>query len=45
MLLFDLGVDPGERTDLAGRRPDLVATFKRLIVDWEADVDPRGSGR
>ena len=38
-LLFDLGVDPGERTDLAARRPDLVATLARLLAEWEADVD------
>lgn len=39
LLLFDLSVDPGERTDLAGRRPDLVAVLKRLLADWEAEVD------
>ena len=39
LLLFDLSVDPGERTDLAARRPDLVATMKRLLAEWEADVD------
>jgi arylsulfatase A-like enzyme len=38
LLLFDLSTDPGERTDLAGRRPDLVTTLKRLLADWEADV-------
>lgn len=45
LLLFDLGVDPGERTDLAARRPDVVAALKRLITEWEADVDQRGPGR
>jgi arylsulfatase A len=45
LLLFDLSVDPGERTDLAGRRPDLVATLRRLLADWEADVDQRGPSR
>jgi arylsulfatase A-like enzyme len=45
LLLFDLSVDPGERTDLAARRPDLVATLKRLLADWEADVDQRGPSR
>ena len=39
LLLFDLSVDPGERNDLAVRRPDLVATLKRLLTDWEAEVD------
>jgi arylsulfatase A len=37
-LLFDLAVDPGERTDLAGRRPDLVASLKAMVAAWEADV-------
>ena len=45
LLLFDLRVDPGERTDLAARRPDLVATLKQLLADWEADVDQGGHGR
>ena len=45
LLLFDLSVDPGERTDLAARRPDLVATLKQLLADWEADVDQGGSSR
>jgi len=45
LMLFDLGVDPGERTDLAARRPDLVANLKRLVADWEADVDQRGPSR
>jgi arylsulfatase A-like enzyme len=45
LLLFDLGVDPGERTDLAGRRPDLVATLERLLADWEADVDQGARSR
>ncbi len=45
LLLFDLTADPGERTDLAGRRPDLVVTLKRLLTDWEADVDQGGPSR
>jgi len=43
LLLFDLAADPGERTDLAARRPDLVASLKRLLAEWESDVD--GSDR
>jgi hypothetical protein len=39
LLLFDLGNDPGERADVAARHPDVVATLKRLLADWEADVD------
>jgi arylsulfatase A-like enzyme len=45
LLLFDLSVDPGERTDLAARRPDLVAALKRLLADWEAEVDQGGRSR
>ena len=45
LLLFDLEADPGERTDLAARRPDLVATLRRLLADWEADVDQQGPSR
>jgi arylsulfatase A-like enzyme len=41
LLLFDLSADPGERTDLAASRPDLVASLKRLMADWEAEVDKR----
>jgi len=37
--LFDLATDPGERTDLAARRPELVRSLWRLIQAWEKDVD------
>jgi arylsulfatase A-like enzyme len=37
-LLFDLATDPGERTDLAARHPDIVVRLKRLLADWEKDV-------
>ncbi len=43
LLLFDLRVDPGERTDIAALRPELVATLQRLLVSWEADVDRDGN--
>jgi arylsulfatase A-like enzyme len=42
LLLFDLSVDPGERTDLAAGRPDLVAVLKRLLAEWEAEVGQGG---
>jgi arylsulfatase A-like enzyme len=45
LLLFALSVDPGERTDLAAQRPDLVTTLKRLLADWEGDVDQGGRGQ
>jgi hypothetical protein len=38
-MLFDLSVDPGERSDLAARRPELVVALKKLLAAWEADVD------
>lgn len=41
LLLFDLSVDPGERTDLTAQHPDVVATLQRMVVEWEADVDRR----
>ena len=44
-LLFDLAADPGERTDLAAQRPDLIVRLKKLLAGWEADVGPGGSGR
>lgn len=45
LLLFDLSVDPGERTDLAGRRPDLVTTLPQLLAEWEANVDQAARSR
>ena len=44
-MLFDLTKDPGERTDLAARRPDLVAQLGRLIAEWEDDVGRAPGGR
>lgn len=40
-LLFDLRTDPGERQDLAARRPDLVVKLKALLGAWEKDVDQK----
>jgi arylsulfatase A-like enzyme len=39
LLLVDLSVDPGERTDLAARHPELVVRLRRLLAGWEAEVD------
>jgi arylsulfatase A-like enzyme len=39
LLLFDVGSDPGERADLAARHPELIVTLRRLLADWEKDVD------
>jgi arylsulfatase A-like enzyme len=38
-MLFNVAADPGERTDLAASRQDLVARLFPLIGPWEADVD------
>lgn len=42
-MLFDLDADPGERTDLAPRHPDIVVRLKALIAAWEKDVDTKSS--
>jgi arylsulfatase A-like enzyme len=38
-MLFDVTHDPGERNDLAAKRPDLVTKLKAQIEAWEKDVD------
>ena len=32
--LYDLAVDPGERTNLVSKQPDAVAELRRLIDSW-----------
>jgi arylsulfatase A-like enzyme len=44
LLLFNLKNDIGERTNLAVARPALVAELRRLIREWERDVDTEGKG-
>jgi len=39
LLLFDLRADIGERRDLASQRPDLVRQLRRLLTEWERNVD------
>ena len=36
--LYDLSADPGERTNLASRNPDVVTTMMALLADRERDV-------
>ncbi len=36
--LYDLGTDPGERTDLAADRPDLVDRLRAEFEAWQAEV-------
>jgi len=38
-LLFDLRQDKGERNDKAKERPDIARRLRRLLADWERDVD------
>jgi len=38
-LLFDLDDDPGERTDLAARHPDIVVALNDALANWQKDVD------
>jgi len=38
LLLFDVAGDPGERSDLAARHPEIVGRLERLLADWERDV-------
>jgi arylsulfatase A-like enzyme len=39
--LFDLASDPGEQSDLAGERPEVLDEMRRLYAEWEAHtLDP-----
>jgi arylsulfatase A-like enzyme len=37
--LFNVRVDVSERNDLAGRRQDVTRKLRRLLADWESQVD------
>jgi arylsulfatase A-like enzyme len=39
LMLFDLRTDLGERNDLAARRPVIVRSLRKLLTEWERDVD------
>ena len=45
LLLYNLRADIGERNDLAAQRPDLVATLRPLLSEWETDVDAEAKAR
>jgi N-acetylgalactosamine-6-sulfatase len=45
LLLFDLLDDPGEQHELAARHPDHVRRLKRLLADWEKEVDQGSAAR
>jgi arylsulfatase A-like enzyme len=38
---FDLGADPNETTDLAKRRPELVADLRKSLDSWRRQVDAK----
>jgi arylsulfatase A-like enzyme len=38
-LLFNLKTDPGERTNLIGRRPDIAKTLMSSLTAWQTEVD------
>jgi arylsulfatase A-like enzyme len=42
-LLFDLSIDPGEKTDLSAKHADVLADIKRSYLAWNAGVLPRPS--
>ena len=44
LLLFNLRADIGERRDLASQRPDLVRQLRRLLAEWERNVDAEAAG-
>jgi arylsulfatase A-like enzyme len=37
-LLFDLGTDPGEAYDLAGRFPEVMDRLEAAMVAWETEM-------
>lgn len=43
-LLFDLTVDPGERYNLAGERPELVARLRKELAEWDASCSRSEGG-
>jgi arylsulfatase A-like enzyme len=43
--LYDLERDPGERRDLAARRPVRLAYYRESLHDWIGRLDPRVAGQ
>ncbi len=39
-LLFDLGADPGEKSDVKERHADVLAALRRMYAGWEREVLP-----
>lgn len=38
--LYDLNADPGQKQDVAGRHPEIVARLRKVYEDWWAGVAP-----
>lgn len=38
--LYDLESDPGQRTDLSGKMPELAQRLRKAVVDWRAELLP-----
>ena len=43
-MLFDLVTDPGERHNLAGQLPDLAASMKSELVEWDLSCSRSDEG-
>ena len=36
--LFDMTADPGQKTNIAGKNPDVAAKLAKAVADWRQDV-------
>ena len=43
-VLFDIVEDPGEATDLAADKPDIVEAMKKALEDWQVSCSASASG-
>ncbi len=43
-LLFDIGIDPGERFNLIAEKPELAARMKRTLAAWKASCERSDRG-
>ena len=43
-LVFNVKTDLGEREDLANRRQDVALRLRRLLAEWERDIDAEAKG-
>ena len=40
--LFDMPADPGQSTNIAGQRPEVVAILRQAVAKWREEVLPKG---